>query len=222
MFSLQDIDPGMIARFWAKVDQSGGPDACWPWMGGRKAKGYGNFFLKRETPGRNGRMVFVNAHKFAYLITKGEIPEGMVVRHTCDNPPCCNPADLISGTMKMNTADAIGRGHIDPSANGKRGAAVGGLKNGQRLALFRDDEVIAIVRARAYGETLQSLANRYQTSENNVFNAFTGRTYHWIPMVQRIRAAYAAGEQFPRTDRRNYSIDMLPPLLRAAIDDDLL
>ena len=219
MLSLQDIDSGITARFWTKVDQSGGPDACWPWTGGRKETGYGNFFVKRDTPGKNGRMLFVNAHKFAYLISKGDVPTGMVVRHTCDYPPCCNPVHLIPGTMKMNIADGIERGRINPSANGKRGAALGGQTSGQKAALFRDEDVTAIIYARAYGETLQSIANRYQTSENNVFNALTGRTYHWIPIVQRIRVAYAAGEKFPRTDRRNYSIDMLPPLLRAVIED---
>src|SRR5262245_38056366 len=106
----------VIARFWAKVDRSGGPDACWPWTGGRKRAGDGNFIVRRETPGAQGRMVFVNAHKFAYLIVNGPIADGQLVRHTCDNPPCCNPRHLILGSDADNTRDAIERGLFDPSA----------------------------------------------------------------------------------------------------------
>lgn len=95
-------------RFWRKVDQSGGPDACWPWMGARKPKGYGNFCTVRTPPKT------VLAHRYAYEQTHGPIPEGLVLRHRCDNPPCCNPAHLLPGTGAENTQDAIERGLFDP------------------------------------------------------------------------------------------------------------
>ena len=72
------------ARFWPKVDKSGGPDACWPWMGGKTQRGYGYFTA-------DGHRTY--AHIFSFELENGySVPE---VRHTCDNPPCCNPAHLI-------------------------------------------------------------------------------------------------------------------------------
>ena len=64
------------AQFWAKVDRSGGPDACWPWLG-RLYGGYGSF---------GG----VGAHRVAYELLRGAIPEGRHVDHRChtDDPTC--------------------------------------------------------------------------------------------------------------------------------------
>lgn len=52
----------------------------------------------------------------AYELTKGHIPAGMIVMHTCDNPPCCNPSHLVLGTQAENLADmrAKGRGVNPP------------------------------------------------------------------------------------------------------------
>lgn len=97
-------------RFWRKVDRSAGPDACWLWTGGRKPRGYGNFCLARATN------TFVLTHRYAYELTHGPIPAGLVVRHRCDNPPCCNPDHLILGTHQQNTQDAIERGRWTPGA----------------------------------------------------------------------------------------------------------
>ena len=56
-------------------------------------------------------------HRIAWEAHNAEpIPEGMIVMHTCDNPPCCNPAHLVLGTPKDNTHDAISKGRLDMSA----------------------------------------------------------------------------------------------------------
>jgi hypothetical protein len=52
----------------------------------------------------------VHAHRDAYERANGPIPDGMVVRHTCDNPACINPAHLLIGTQKDNVRDCIERG----------------------------------------------------------------------------------------------------------------
>lgn len=91
------------SRFWAKV-KIGQEDECWEWQGGTSS-GYG-----MTTVRRNGRSVPTQAHRAAFVLTKGEIPAGYVVMHSCDNPPCVNPAHLRTGTYAENTRDCINKG----------------------------------------------------------------------------------------------------------------
>jgi hypothetical protein len=78
----------------------GGPADCWEWQASRSPRGYGKVKIK----GRELR-----AHRVAYEAAKGPIPTGLIVRHTCDNPPCCNPAHLLVGTSADNSADMLER-----------------------------------------------------------------------------------------------------------------
>jgi hypothetical protein len=167
-------------RFWRKVDTSGGPDACWPWMGGRKAKGYGNFFLRREQADTGTRMVFVNAHKFAYLEKNGAIPDGLVVRHTCDNPPCCNPKHLIPGTPRQNTADGIGKGRITIHARGTADRRKSGLLIAAKLRKLTDDDVRSICREVAAGTPQLRLAERHGVSPATICRIVAGKKYQWV------------------------------------------
>lgn len=92
-------------RFWAKVQRRGYAE-CWPWSAGRDRDGYGIFWN-----GRRG----VRAHRYAYECEVGPIPEGLVIDHLCDNPPCCNPRHMSPTTNRAN----ILRG-TSPSANNAR------------------------------------------------------------------------------------------------------
>jgi hypothetical protein len=90
----------------AYVDRSGGPDACWLWTRSRGGRGgherrYGHLQV-------NGKLAYT--HRLAYELAFGPIPEGLLVLHRCDNPPCCNPAHLFVGTSADNTADRIAKG----------------------------------------------------------------------------------------------------------------
>ncbi len=87
-------------------DQSGGPDACWPWLRAHCSKGYGNVWF-------GGRCR--QAHCVAYELRVGPIPDGfdgkpLQVRHSCDNPPCINPNHLLVGTNLDNMRDREERG----------------------------------------------------------------------------------------------------------------
>lgn len=94
----------LAERLWAKVDVRG-PDDCWEWTGWRRPKGYGTIARGGDSS-VNG---VVGTHVAAYVVTYGPVPEGSVVRHTCDNPPCCNPRHLRIGSSRDNMRDSIER-----------------------------------------------------------------------------------------------------------------
>lgn len=215
---MADYSQDVITRFWSKVDRSAGPDACWLWLGARKKAGYGNFFVRRDLPGQRGHAIFMNAHKFAYTIAYGPIPDGEVVRHRCDVPACCNPMHLLAGTQQNNIADAIERGRFDPSEQGRRGAMLGALVNARRLAYLSDAAVIDIVIQRAHGRRVRELTLAHNVDRTLIFNILEGRTYRWIPVVRRIHELRTQGIRFPVLTK-SYTIDLLHPLLRAAIEE---
>lgn len=85
--------PTVSERFWSRVDTS---MSCWNWRGARSRFGYGKMVA-------NGR--YVDAHRLSYMLTKGDIPEGMMVCHRCDNPSCVKPDHLFIGSPSDNMVD---------------------------------------------------------------------------------------------------------------------
>lgn len=94
------------ARFWCKVAIKGVED-CWVWQSRATANGgYGAISF--------GRGYKERAHRVAWMLTNGPIPEGKCILHACDNPPCCNPKHLFIGTKLDNTHDAMKKGRLKP------------------------------------------------------------------------------------------------------------
>lgn len=123
-------------RFWSKVDRSAGTGACWPWMGYRKAGGYGHTTWQ-------GRLQLT--HRIAFALTCGDVPPDMCVMHVCDNPPCCNPAHLKLGTHADNMHDCALKGRNAMSKPSVREKA---------LTALRDPAVRETIRQRAHTRRL--------------------------------------------------------------------
>lgn len=88
------------ALFWCRVDQSGGPDACWNWLGSMKPQGYGQITWR----GRKGWLT----HRVALDLVGVTVPVGWHTDHLCTNKRCCNPRHLEP---------------VPPSVNGLRAGA---------------------------------------------------------------------------------------------------
>ena len=146
-----------IARFQKFVPRAS-PTDCWEWRGTRNNKGYGKFWL-------NGRTDL--AHRVSYRIHNGEIPAGLMVRHTCDNPPCVNPAHLLVGTRKDNAQDAL-----------ERDRYLRGVDNFQ--AKLTEGQVRDIRRSWDAGETQVSMARRFGVSRAAIQFALSGKSWAHI------------------------------------------
>lgn len=90
-------------RFWTKVDIKS-EEECWPWKDCLQKNGYGYL----SVGGRSGKDI--PAHRIAKTLSTGEeISDGLVVMHSCDNPPCCNPGHLECGTQTNNIKDMVNK-----------------------------------------------------------------------------------------------------------------
>lgn len=85
-------------RFWRKVVKT---ETCWVWRGALDDLGYGRFSV-----GRTGSSPFrrqVRAHRYAWELDRGPIPEGLVIDHLCGRRSCVNPDHLEPVTIEENT-----------------------------------------------------------------------------------------------------------------------
>jgi hypothetical protein len=139
-------------RFWEKIDIPLDGNACWPWLGALSSNGYGNVNLGGKT---------VRAHRVAWVLANGPIPDGMCVCHACDNPRCVNPIHLWLGTHGDNSRDMAAKGRC---GGDQRGEA-------NHHARLTDRDVLAIRRLAATGTLTQAeIGCRYGVTPSSVGN----------------------------------------------------
>lgn len=85
------------------------PSGCHEWQGSRSAWGHGRLNRGRRGEGN------IAAHRAAWELANGPIPDGLFVCHHCDNPPCCNVEHLFLGTAKDNSHDMSVKGRAKNS-----------------------------------------------------------------------------------------------------------
>jgi hypothetical protein len=98
-FRMKKMQP-LAERFWSHV-AIGASDECWEWQASRSCYGYGQFEINDHN---------YPASRVAWILTNGPVPDGLDILHSCNNPPCCNPAHLRPGTVSDNMQDSIRAG----------------------------------------------------------------------------------------------------------------
>lgn len=146
--SLAETQTAQFVRFMTHVSVGHGRGECWAWSGNRPDGRYGHFSI-------NGAIV--KAHRWMYQFLNGPIPEGLVVRHRCDNPACVNPQHLDIGTPAQNAADMVERGRND-NRKGER----------HPLAQVSASAVLMIRREAANGRTQSAIAKEFGISRQQV------------------------------------------------------
>lgn len=143
-------------RFFSKRKRKG----CWEWTGSSMIRGYGSF----RVGGRAGASFM--AHRVAWVVYRGPIPEGLLVCHHCDNPACVNPDHLFLGTQRENTHDMMNKGR--QRFGGK------GVVGDRRLTA---EDVLAIRLASEAGELRNEAALRFGISVGTVSDITSGKTW---------------------------------------------
>ena len=138
-----------VEERWSQYVRVG--DGCWPWVGATDPKGYGRF-------GINGSVLF--AHRVGYEFFVGPIPDGYLLRHRCDNPPCVRPDHLLPGTDQDNADDMRRRGRAN---------------YGKRLTMADAQAIRAAARAGA--PSLAELARMFGVSKSTVSVILLNQTW---------------------------------------------
>lgn len=145
-----------MQRFWDKVKKGKG---CWEWTAAN-SRGYGKFRLGGKT---------LAAHRVSYEWANGPIPDGLVVMHTCDNPPCVRPAHLRLGTHGDNAVDRDRKGRARQLAG-----------EAHPRARLTDEDVEEIRRRRKAGETYRELAEAFGVSRVHAGDVANGRRWKHV------------------------------------------
>lgn len=146
------------------------PGGCREWQGGTTNDGYG---LVRD--GRGNRLP---VHRLVWIFLHPDEEPPPVVRHSCNNPPCCESTHLLGGTVMDNVHDSMRSGTFVAPGSLSRGAE-------RRNAKLTDDQVIELRRRAASGERQTELAAEMGVAASTVNNIVAGR--QWRHLLEEAR-----------------------------------
>lgn len=127
-------------------------DSCWLWTGTTNGFGYGILLMPGEIP--------VRAHRYAFERWVRKLVGDEVVMHSCDNPPCVNPAHLSAGTRTENNRDAV-----------KKRRNAFGIKNGHaRLTTQQVEEIKELIGTK----TQTKIAKMFGVTQGHICNIRQG------------------------------------------------
>lgn len=155
----RDIPLSSVARFHSKYQKT---QSCWLWTAGKYAAGYGMVNLGRFADGRQQTM---QAHRVAYVLAKGDIPQGRVVMHSCDVRACVNPDHLVLGDQADNVRDAARKGRYRVEHRKRQKLTLkqvqeiyASTEKGVRLAIRYGVSNVTITRIRRHGYRVRKAA----------------------------------------------------------------
>ena len=146
-------------------------DECQIWPFSKRGSDYGQIAIGDG----NGKADY--AHRVAFRLAHGPIPEGKCVLHRCDTPTCINPRHLWAGTHKENMADAALKGRMHGP-----GRAVAGSSNGR--AVLSESEVMRILKHHADGMSERKIAAKFEVARTTVQKIVRGENWKHLPRIE--------------------------------------
>ena len=139
-------------------------NGCWLWQGYTNEFGHGNITIAQKN---------MYTHRVAYEVFSGKaIPQGLVIRHRCDEPSCFNPDHLQTGSHADNVADRV-----------KRHRSAKGVKHGR--SRLTPQKVKTIWTEGRLGKSISSLADRFGVSLRAITLILAGKNWAWLTKTLR-------------------------------------
>ncbi len=145
-----EVNDTFEKRFWSKVEKT---DTCWNWGAYRSVKGYGHIL----SAGAGSKMLSV--HRASWMMHFGDIPDGAMVLHKCDNPGCVRPDHLELGDQALNMKQKVARGRASSRV------------------VFLESEVCAIRDAYTAGVSKQNIVRRSGVAGSTINNVLSKQDY---------------------------------------------
>lgn len=175
--------PHTPETFWDLVEKTAG---CWEWKGTIVGPmGYGQIRYKTK---------ITKAHRLAYEFAHGQIPSGLCVCHTCNNPKCVNPSHLFLGTISENNIDRHNKGRTP------KGEAAGS-------AILTEKQVIEIrQKYNPPNITYETLSVEYGVARNTIAQIIFGATWKHVSGIRKWEKSFCKnGHPINETNTRIYS-----------------
>ncbi len=135
-------------------------EGCWGWTGYKNSKGYGQVIWSRKQ---------ITTARFSWILHNGDIPEGLLACHHCDNPSCSRIDHIFLGSIKDNAQDKVKKGRCNLPKGEKHHASI-----------LTDDEVREIKKLLEQGESNKNLSRMFYVPIGIINCIRIGKTYKHI------------------------------------------